>query len=373
MSACAFSDENEKTELVPLPNEENFALDKMIDFWDEVIKKDPENDKYYFKRALLYLKAERLSQALLDLEKASAYNPQNAEYYYYQAVIFSKQNSPEKAIVAAERAFALDFRRLEIYKILGKTEFERENYEKALTHFEQIMQLAPQDPEPYFLKGKTLLSQKDTLGGLEWLKKSVDIASDYAPAYLSITDVFLAYKGYSPAKTAQEVMWKALKNCRENPDLFFQYGNILERLYKRDSALICYENAVKTDPAHWKSINKIGIFHFQDQKYELAETLFLKTLTIQPNLMSSNYFLGFIYENHKRDIEKAEKYYRRASELAPENKVIAETYRRVSKRLEYERYKLSPEYQLDLKRMRERKLKELDSVNRLENKTDSAQ
>ncbi len=371
LSACSFSNDKVKTALVPLPNEINHSPQKMTDFWDEVIQKNPYNDVYLFKRALLFFEQNKLTQALSDLQKAAEIKPDKAEYFYYQALIFSKQNEPDRAISAAEKAFSLDFKNLEIYTILGKTEFERKNYAKAQLHFEQSINLAPQDPEPLFYKAKTLLAQQDTLTGLEFLKKSIDVKSDYPPAYLAMSNIFLAYKGYTAAKTAQAVSWEALKNCPDNSDIWFQHGIIFEKLYKRDSAFICFQKAVKTDEKNWKALNKIGFYFFQDQKFELAESIFLKSLSLEPNLMATNYFLAFIAENHLKNYEKAEKYYRKASEVAPNNKVLTESYRRVYKRLEYEKYKLSPEYQLDLKRIRERKRRELDSVNQTQSQKDS--
>ena len=55
----------------------NGDIDQAIKLWEEVITMEPDNDSNYYKRYRVYLRQQKLKEALADLNSAIRINPQN--------------------------------------------------------------------------------------------------------------------------------------------------------------------------------------------------------------------------------------------------------------------------------------------------------
>jgi hypothetical protein len=55
----------------------NGEYDKALEMWAKVISLEPNNDTNYYKRFRIYLRQQKLKEALADLNAALTYNPQN--------------------------------------------------------------------------------------------------------------------------------------------------------------------------------------------------------------------------------------------------------------------------------------------------------
>ena len=53
----------------------NGNADESLKLWEEVIALEPENDSNYYKRFRVYLRQQKLKEALADLNSAIKYNP----------------------------------------------------------------------------------------------------------------------------------------------------------------------------------------------------------------------------------------------------------------------------------------------------------
>eukprot|EP01032_Pedospumella_encystans_P020738 gene20738-23551_t len=55
----------------------NGNSDESLKLWEEVIALEPENDSNYYKRFRVFLRQQKLKEALSDLNSALKYNPSN--------------------------------------------------------------------------------------------------------------------------------------------------------------------------------------------------------------------------------------------------------------------------------------------------------
>jgi len=55
----------------------NGNTDESLKLWEEVIALEPENDSNYYKRFRVFLRQQKLKEALSDLNSALKYNPSN--------------------------------------------------------------------------------------------------------------------------------------------------------------------------------------------------------------------------------------------------------------------------------------------------------
>lgn len=52
-------------------------IEQSLQLWEEVIKLEPNNDSNYYKRYRIYLRQQKLKEALADLNSALKLNPAN--------------------------------------------------------------------------------------------------------------------------------------------------------------------------------------------------------------------------------------------------------------------------------------------------------
>lgn len=55
----------------------NGEIEQSIKLWEEVINLEPDNDSNYYKRFRVYLRQQKLKEALADLSTALKLNPKN--------------------------------------------------------------------------------------------------------------------------------------------------------------------------------------------------------------------------------------------------------------------------------------------------------
>ncbi len=92
---------------------------KAIDKFSQAIKREPNNDTYYHKRANSYYSQNNFQKAIEDYTQAIRIKPDNATYYNYRGHAYYRQNNFQKAIEDYTQAIRLDPNNSEAYEYRG--------------------------------------------------------------------------------------------------------------------------------------------------------------------------------------------------------------------------------------------------------------
>jgi tetratricopeptide (TPR) repeat protein len=104
------------------------------------------------------------------------------------------------------------------------------------------------------------------------------------------------------------------------------------------------------------------LYYVNKKNYLKAEQYLSKVLAQKPDIEQGHYLLAAIYEYHLKQLTDALRHYQRAQLMDKENEQIAADIRRVVRKIEYEEYKKSPQYMLDL--LRKQKEEQLQQLQR---------
>lgn len=95
----------------------NGDTDQSLKLWEEVIALEPDNDSNYYKRYRVYLRQQKLKEALSDLNSALKYNPSNENALVQRSKLQIRMGRCEDAVH--------DFVALRKYVPLSSTELKR--------------------------------------------------------------------------------------------------------------------------------------------------------------------------------------------------------------------------------------------------------
>lgn len=160
------------------------------------------------------------------------------------------------------------------FQVQGAADFAENAYAEALKHF-------PSGPEPYLASARVELLQNDLPQAREFLKKAIELKSDYAPAHFLLAQ------------------------------LEAQTGNV-------DLAIESAETTALLAPGDVGVLFQLGLLYYQSQRFNDAKVVLERAVSLNDNYSNARYFLGLIH-SREGEREKALKQFLRIQELNPAN------------------------------------------------------
>jgi TolB-like protein/Flp pilus assembly protein TadD len=182
------------------------------------------------------------------------------------------------------------------------------------------------DAYEYYLEAARLefdhISNSDILKSINDYKTAIELDSSFAAAHALLATVYMG--SYFYIKRDPEILEKIskhLKKARElNPNLAevhfaqgYDYFYLLPNGLQK--ALEEFKKTLEIRPNNAEANLAIGIIYFYLGKYDLELPFFLKAFSLDPLNPRYSSAVGVAY-NYRRDYKNAEKYYKRAIELA---------------------------------------------------------
>ena len=382
LSACQSDTKQFVETLPPLPDSVTTSISNQIQFLNQQIEKSEviENTAYYYyKRASVYLSSGKENIALEDIEKAISLDSTRSKYYFALAQAYQQRNESNKVLEAAEKAIEMGFTDLELYRLYAYSTFNQKKWSESLMAFEKIANRTGEKTETLYYQGMIWNKKEDTTKALSFLRRAIEKDSSYIPAYTEIVKTYNQYELPKNAwKEAQIALQKAnfsskskleSKNCSQ---LYLHYGNTWTNLNKQDSSIIWYKKAVRQDSTLAEAALQVGIYMFEKKYYPQAEYYFKKVVQQKPSQSTANYLLGFLYEyklfqpqDKLKRFETAENYFKNAFKSDSLKIDYRESLTRIRQKIEREKYKLTPEYAEQMRKLRLKEQQRQDSIGRL--------
>jgi tetratricopeptide (TPR) repeat protein len=163
--------------------DENGAPEKAIAYLTEAMEMDPNYSEYYNDRGNLYLKLNRLEEALQDYQKAIELSPPYWEVWFNIGQCHLRMNQLEEAIKAYSRAldltpnqFAAWVARAEVFERLGM-------FHKALPDYNTALKLKLDDPLLWANRASLHYEMENYDASLQDLDRAITLDPDNADLY----------------------------------------------------------------------------------------------------------------------------------------------------------------------------------------------
>lgn len=124
-------------------------------FFKNVYSSEPEEARRYNKRAIDYIEAGKLDEALTALNKALEIDPNFAEAYFNLGVLYCTRGLTDRGIDEFRKALKLQPNNAKMHLYLGRAYVDIESFDNAIEEYKQAIRLNPKDATTYFELGMT--------------------------------------------------------------------------------------------------------------------------------------------------------------------------------------------------------------------------
>ena len=125
-------------------------------------------------------------------------------------------------------------------------------------YYEQLATAYPRDERAHFLLGGAYFGQQDYPKAIREYEKSVELASDFAPAYNLLG---YAHRANGQFDQAEKAFKKYIALIPTDPNPYDSYAELLMKMGRFDESIAMYRKALATDP------------HFAPSRFGIASNL----------------------------------------------------------------------------------------------------
>ena len=251
-----------------------------LDILTVLIRQDPENPEFHYRRALQWMSRDNFDSAMRDIGVATRLDSTEPAYYLALADIYLNRNKLQNSVAAVDRALELEPRNIkallkqaEIHLVVG-------NHLEALKHLDRVIELDDLNDKAIFLRGVVFMETGDTSRAVRNFQKAIDINQEYMEAYMQL--------------------------------------GILYSLKKNRIALDYFNSVLNMDPDNLEAKYSIAIFYQEAGEYENAMSAYGSILVDKPDFYIAHYNMGYIELVYRENYEDAIEHFTEAIGINPE-------------------------------------------------------
>jgi tetratricopeptide (TPR) repeat protein len=268
------------------------------------ILNDPNNAKLYRIRSQILLDSGRYQEALSDARNALTLDPQDL----YNFVVVGKAHRSlghiDSALSACHTAEKLGFDDPDNQLLLGDLYLIVRRYKESLDYLNKALKKAPFEPRIYYLKGVVFWEKKDTAKALSNWQTSIEQDVNFGDGYARLASYYMEKKEYA---TAEQYLRSGLRLRPNDAFLYYDMGVFLYQKGFADSAINCYETAIRLDDRLYLAKENLAFLLYRKGKNEEVISLLNSALPLDSKNPALSYYLGLAYRNTaKFDLAAAE-------------------------------------------------------------------
>lgn len=310
-SLILISCNNNKTDKInqDVLNDSTLTIDQI----GKLIRENPKNADLFIRRSELYLKADKLDDAINDLEIALKVDTLRKQVYLDLSELYIKQGHSEKS----KDILKLCLARFPFYAE-GRIELARlyflvQMYSEAMMEIMNLENNKIQNADSYFLKALILNETEAYPDAIKALKKTLEYNTKHWEAYNLIGLIYARQKD----KIALEYFKTAVGLFPDNSEIRYNYGWTYQEFNMLDNAVKEYNEAIRIDSMLYEAHYNLGnIYVNQLKDYNKAITSFSNAIKSDSLAYKAFYNRGFTYEQMGK-YKLAESDYRQALRILP--------------------------------------------------------
>lgn len=252
------------------------------------IKKSPENDDLYFRRAVLLNTNNLPEPALADFKKAWSLNKK--EQYAFGISNLLLETRPDSAALFLQDATKELPQSLLLRLSLARAYDAQNKTDEALKVADEILQVNPQQVDVLVLKSDLLHKKNDLSGAISLLERAYELT----PFDVEL-NYNLAYK-YAESKNPKVIALTdslaKMDSLGVHGEPYYYKGIYYSNTGDKAKAISLFDEAIKHDYYFKNAYIEKGRVLFEQKKYEQAYAVFNLVMSISPSFADAYYWMG---------------------------------------------------------------------------------
>lgn len=182
-------------------------------FYNEVIKRDPNDAKVHNNLGIIYLRQGKNDEAISAFQRAINIESEDALYHSNLGRAYEAEEKYADAVSEFRRAIELDPRVAWLYSVLGSMYAGLRQFDNAIVALQRAIELDPKDAGFYNTLGWYWVMKGDLSIGEQELQAAIKLDPNYYPAHLNL-GLLSARQG--KANDARALWTKGLSLCQGN-------------------------------------------------------------------------------------------------------------------------------------------------------------
>jgi protein O-GlcNAc transferase len=225
-------------------------LEGAIETFRKLLQLDPRHTLARYNLALVLRRADRLPEALVELERALADEPR-PEAYYTTGIIYWHQGELDRAISALRAAVALDARYADAHAALGSVLKAKGDWTSAAASLRRATDLRPDLPAAHYTLALVLQLDGDEAGArrefdeAERLRRRAELEHEA----VVWTSVGIGKAGSGDLLGALDCYRRATSAYETYAPAHYQLGLVLDRMGQHDASRAAFDRARQLNPS----------------------------------------------------------------------------------------------------------------------------
>jgi len=294
----------------------HFRNEDALRIYTSITQNDPYDERALLSRIQPLLDLNRNDEALEDLKQIRLSSQNKSAIDLISAKILLRKKESDKALKILT-TLTENTENSEPHYLLGLLFYQEKKYESALRHLRMVKPRSELFEESVYLRTEILKKQSKPEEIIALLKKHISSPKNRSPLFYALLSSL--YQDLGKTAEAIALLDNATNIYSENPQLFFEYGLLLEKNGRSSEAIDNMEKVLELQPDHAEALNFIG-YTWAENNIHLEQALnyISRAMELKPDNGYITDSLGWVYYRLGK-LQKAETALKRALKLKPED------------------------------------------------------
>ncbi len=263
------------------------------EFLKKAIAADPYSAELKVELAAIYLRKQKIDNALSLVEKALVVAPDNLPALRLKGGLLYRQGDFTKAAAAYEKALALEPRQQGVYIVLGRLYLDRQRWSDASRVFSKMVKVFPQDYTGHYYLARALEGAGDLEGAKNSYLNTLDLSPALEEPRWHLIEIF----------EKQQQLTLAIEQCRRllsyNPANYraaMALSLLQRRLGREAEAVHSLEELGRLAEHNPEILQPLVRYYLDKRKYDQSIWLLKAMLRGDPASSALHYVLGVTYD-----------------------------------------------------------------------------
>ncbi|MCX7765130.1 MAG: tetratricopeptide repeat protein, partial [Candidatus Sumerlaeia bacterium] len=295
-------------------------LTEALAAFEKAISLKPDNQEYYLQVISIHIQLKQMEkmEAVVNTAEEIFGKDKTRDFYYNLAVVYEQWGLYDRAVELLERVLKNDTQHLQAYTTLAHIYNLKREYSKAIETIKRAREnlgSKADTPEFYLLEGGIYLEQRNYALAVDNFKTTLNKDPKNLLGMTQLISAYIYWRKYSQAETTLKLAKERFG--MDNQEIVFLEAQLYTHQKKFEKAESILRELLKSEPESVDILYKLAGVYYEARDYEKAIAIFEKILTLEPIHIDALNSLGYTLAVMGKDLERAERYIRKALNFKP--------------------------------------------------------